>query len=88
MDNEFVSFVRDDERVELADFTRDGGRSVFVRVVEETVWEELVAIAQECGYDEYGEYEHLETLERVRLFSLDESVDGERVTVYAPIEEP
>lgn len=88
MDNEFVSFVREDERVELADFTRDGGTSVFVRIVEESVWEELLEVADSCGYCECGEYEHLETLERVRLFSLDEAVEGERVSVYAPIEEP
>lgn len=88
MDNEFVSFVREDDRVELTDYTRDGGVCVFVRIVEENVWDELMDAAESADYKDCGEYEHLETLERVRLFSLNGAKEGERVSIYAPIEEP
>lgn len=85
MSNSFVEFVKESDGVSLKDFSRDGYQTVIVRVIEETVYDELKEQANKEGYEDYGEYENLETMERVRLFSQNDKTDTERYGIYASV---
>lgn len=73
--NPFVDFVREQEDVELADFTRDGYMTVFVEVdTSDPVWDELVDLAMDEGYSHFGLARRRDTGQPVEVFSMrDES---------------
>jgi len=87
MSYNFVEFIHNSEGLKLEEFTRDEYEMVFVKVVEEHLWEELCRLAEENGYVKCGEYEHQGTMERMWLFSQNEEYCGKQAGVYAPVDE-
>lgn len=87
MNNSFVTFLRETDAVSIKDYTRDGYKTVFVRVIEEHIFDELEKQAEDAGYEDYGVFENLDTQERVRMFSQDESrTQEERYGIYVPVD--
>lgn len=54
--NDFVRKVKSGSNIELEDFTRDGYKTVIVRIPRSNL-EELTEIASESGYVRVDEYE-------------------------------